>query len=89
MEDAKEAVKAFITEPIIQQRLAKYLVLECIRTSDGVAFGFAAIFSASAIVDCQPSKVQSVTLIIGITFSTAIFYSKFLLLKLNSIPLAE
>jgi hypothetical protein len=34
MEDAKDAVKAFITEPALQQRLAKYLVHECFRHSE-------------------------------------------------------
>ena len=34
MEDAKAAVRAFITEPAMQQRLAKYLVHECFRNSE-------------------------------------------------------
>jgi hypothetical protein len=34
MEDAREAVGAFLSEPLLQQRLAKYLVLECFRNSD-------------------------------------------------------
>jgi hypothetical protein len=34
MEDAKDAVRAFITEPALQQRLAKYLVHECFRNSE-------------------------------------------------------
>ena len=34
MDETREAVKAFINEPVIQQRLAKYLVLECFRTSE-------------------------------------------------------
>ena len=34
MEDAREAVRAFITEPVVQQRLAKYLVRECFRNSE-------------------------------------------------------
>jgi hypothetical protein len=34
MEDAKAAVKALITEPVLQQRLAKYLVRECLRNSE-------------------------------------------------------
>ena len=34
MEDAKDAVKAFITEPALQPRLAKYLVHECFRNSE-------------------------------------------------------
>jgi hypothetical protein len=34
MEDAREAVGAFLSEPVLQQRLAKYLVLECFRNSE-------------------------------------------------------
>ena len=34
MEDAKDAVRAFITDPALQQRLAKYLVHECFRNSE-------------------------------------------------------
>lgn len=34
MEDANEAVRALITEPIMQQRLAKYLVHECFLNSE-------------------------------------------------------
>jgi hypothetical protein len=34
MEDANDAVRPFITEPALQQRLAKYLVLECFRNSE-------------------------------------------------------
>ncbi len=31
--DTNEEVRAFITEPVLQQRLAKYLVLHCFRNS--------------------------------------------------------
>lgn len=31
--DTNEEVRAFITEPVLQQRLAKYLVLQCFRNS--------------------------------------------------------
>jgi hypothetical protein len=31
--DTNEEVRAFITEPVLQQRLAKYLVLQCLRNS--------------------------------------------------------
>jgi hypothetical protein len=31
--DAREEVRAFITDPVLQQRLAKYLVLQCFRNS--------------------------------------------------------
>ena len=34
MEDAKDAVRAFITEPALQQRLAKFLAHECFRNSE-------------------------------------------------------
>ncbi len=34
MEGAKVAVNALITEPVLQQRLAKYLVRECFRNSE-------------------------------------------------------
>ena len=34
MDDARDAVRAFITEPALQQRLAKYLVQECSRNSE-------------------------------------------------------
>ena len=34
MENAKDAVRAFITDPALQQRLAKYLVHECFRKSE-------------------------------------------------------
>jgi hypothetical protein len=31
--DAHEEVRAFMTDPVLQQRLAKYLVLQCFRNS--------------------------------------------------------
>jgi hypothetical protein len=31
--DAQEEVRAFMTDPVLQQRLAKYLVLQCFRNS--------------------------------------------------------
>ena len=34
MEDAKDAVRALITDPALQQRLAKYLVHQCVRNSE-------------------------------------------------------
>jgi hypothetical protein len=33
MTDADDALKAFITDPELQQRLAKYIVLKCFRNS--------------------------------------------------------
>ena len=33
MMDKNESVKALITDPVLQQRLAKYLVLKCFRNS--------------------------------------------------------
>src|SRR5579862_3165346 len=34
MENSTEAVRAFISDPALQQRLAKYLVRECFRNSE-------------------------------------------------------
>ena len=31
--DSHDAVRAFITDPVLQQRLAKYMVLQCFRNS--------------------------------------------------------
>ena len=36
--DAHQEVRAFITEPVLQQRLAKYLVLQCFRNSTTLRF---------------------------------------------------
>ena len=33
MENMEDAVKAFVTDPVLQQRLAKYLVQQCFRNS--------------------------------------------------------
>ena len=31
--NSHDAVRAFITDPVLQQRLAKYMVLQCFRNS--------------------------------------------------------
>jgi hypothetical protein len=56
--NAHQEVRAFMTDPVLQQRLAKYLVLECFRNSTLEDF-HAGISPSSASGDCSDVTVIS------------------------------